>query len=291
MLNHHSDIAWCSEFEYSVDCVSENGEFPPLDFYYEWLSVQHIFQLTQFVIDPQLNYLELVNSFLLQQQHRQKKRLIGATVHRHFDRLLHIWPNARFIHLIRDGRDVARSCIGMGWAGNSWVGVNRWLEAEQLWDKVQSTISVDRYIQVKFEDLITEPMVTLSSLCQFMDLDFDESMLQYSATTTYDKPNPKLVEQWRYKMRDQDIQLVEAKVSTLLLDRGYELSGLPKLQVTDLALARIKFQDWWYKLNFRIQRYGFGLTFSNFLSRRLGLKDWEKQTTLQINEILVSYLK
>ena len=56
------------------------------------------------------------------------------------DRLTRIWPDARFIHLVRDPRDVARSVIPMGWAGNTWVGVERWMEAERLWDRVRSSL-------------------------------------------------------------------------------------------------------------------------------------------------------
>jgi hypothetical protein len=62
-------------------------------------------------------------------------------VHRHYDRLLRLWPEARFIHLVRDPRDVASSCIGMGWAGNVWTGVTRWIEAERLWDEVRGDLA------------------------------------------------------------------------------------------------------------------------------------------------------
>ena len=115
MLSHHTQLSWCQEFEYVVERITEEGEYPDLKQYYEWLETHRIFQARNFKIDPTLNYVELVNSFLIQQKEKDAKELIGATVHHHFDRLLKIWPNARFIHLIRDARDVARSCIGMGW--------------------------------------------------------------------------------------------------------------------------------------------------------------------------------
>ena len=118
MLSHHPQLSWCQEFEYVVERITKEGEYPDLKQYYEWLETHRIFQARNFKIDPTLNYVELVNSFLLQQKEKDTKELIGATVHRHFDRLLKIWSDARFIHLIRDGRDVARSCIGMGWSGN-----------------------------------------------------------------------------------------------------------------------------------------------------------------------------
>ena len=108
---------------YAVNLMPESGGWPDLAAYREFLLTNRIFRLGHgFEIDPNLSYPELVNSFLEQLQRRTGKPIVGALVHRHFDRLLRIWPDARFIHLIRDGRDVARSCIGMGWAGSVWTG-------------------------------------------------------------------------------------------------------------------------------------------------------------------------
>ncbi|MEQ9237509.1 sulfotransferase family protein [Coleofasciculus sp. E2-BRE-01] len=105
MLDHHPQIAWCYEFEYVVDQISDNGDFPQLEAYYEWLETHRIFQSTGFEIDRSLSYPQLANSFLCQRCQRLDrtgKPLVGATVHRHFDRLLQIWPNARFIHVPYD---------------------------------------------------------------------------------------------------------------------------------------------------------------------------------------------
>jgi len=58
------------------------------------LETNRIFQATGFAIDRSLNYPELVNSFLEQQRDRQNKQIIGATVHRHYERWVKIWPTA-----------------------------------------------------------------------------------------------------------------------------------------------------------------------------------------------------
>ena len=136
ILNHHPQIAWCNEFEYAVDLMTQSNSYPDLDNYYQWLETHRIFQATGFTIDRSLSYPELINSFLVQRRNYQDKSTIGATVHRHFDRILQIWPDACFIHIMRDGRDVSRSCIGMGWAGNVWKGIERWIEAENLWSEL-----------------------------------------------------------------------------------------------------------------------------------------------------------
>ena len=66
--------------------------------------------------------------------------MVGASVHRHFDRLRHLFPGARYVHIVRDPRDVARSWIDFGWQGNGWACGRAWAELEALWDRVKTEI-------------------------------------------------------------------------------------------------------------------------------------------------------
>jgi len=45
-------------------------------------------------------------------------------LHRRISRALALYPDLRVIHFLRDPRDVARSSIGMGWAGNVYYGLS-----------------------------------------------------------------------------------------------------------------------------------------------------------------------
>ena len=291
MLDRHPQLAWCNEFEYVVDFLSDDGSYPKLNDYYDWLETHRIFQATGFVIDRSLSYPQLVNSFLCQKREREGKVLVGATVHRHFDRLLNIWPDARFIHIVRDGRDVARSCIGMGWAGNVWTGVERWLETECLWDKLCQTIPTEKRIEVTYEDLISDPVNTLRHLCDFIGIPYESVMLSYPQITTYDLPDPSFIGQWRRKLSEREIQLVESRIAHKLVERGYELSGLAMLSVNSLMIQRLRLQNWWTRVQFRIKRNGLALFILDYLSRRLGLNLWQKRIQLKINAIEASYLK
>jgi hypothetical protein len=291
MLNHHPQLAWCNEFEYVVDLVASDGKWPQLADYYEWLETHRIFQATKFAIAPDLDYPELVNSFLLQKKEITGKSLIGATVHRHFDRLLHIWPDARFIHIIRDGRDVARSYIDMGWAGNVWAGSKGWIEAEELWEKLSATIPPERRTDLIYEDLIVDPQKSLTGLCEFMGIPYDEQMLSYPEDTTYDAPNPNFTQQWRRKLSETEIQLAESQMADMLVERGYNLSGLPSLNVTPSMAKNLKLDDWWGRLQFRIKHYGLPLIVADNIARKLGLKSWQKNLKLRFNSINASMLK
>jgi hypothetical protein len=291
MLGHHPSIAWCNEFEYSVDPLVDEDLWPDLDSYYEWLKVHRIFQASKFEIDKELNYPSLINSFLCQLRDRTEKPLVGATVHRHFDQLLRIWPDARFIHILRDGRDVARSCIGMGWAGNVWTGVENWIEAEQLWDHFKLSLTPNRYVEVTYESLIAQPQATLTGICEFIGVPYDEAMLSYNENTTYDKPDPHLIAQWKRKLSDWEIQLVESRIDSMLVDRGYELSGLPPIKVTNLMERKLKLQSWYARAMFRYNRFGPKLFLADYLSRKMRLKSWQTNIRLQMNQIETACLK
>lgn len=290
MLDHHPQISWCSEFEYAVDLI-ETGEWPNLDEYHEWLVRERIFLESNFSIDKSLTYPQLVNSFLVQKRDRDHKLIIGATIHRHFDKVLLIWPDARFIHIVRDGRDVASSCIGMGWAGNLWTGVKRWIDAERLWENFSHRVPAERKIEITYEALISEPIEILMSLCDFIGVSYNEAMLSYNKDTTYDLPDPKFARKWKYKLSDSEIQLVESQIANMLEKRDYELSGLPIIHISFLTERWLKFQDWWYRWNFRLQRQGLPLFVEDYLSRRLKIGPWQEQVRQRIMAIETSYLK
>jgi hypothetical protein len=111
MLSYHPKIAWSSEFTYTVRFVKDDGTWPNLEEYKDWLKTNLMYRRRNYKIDDSLNYLQLINSFLRQERDENNKEIVGATVHEFFPRLVLLWPEARFIHIIRDPRDVAPSSI------------------------------------------------------------------------------------------------------------------------------------------------------------------------------------
>ena len=291
MLDCHRDIAFHSEFEFVVDYFQKE-QYPLLEDYYESLTTDRLFQSSNFQIDSRLNYPQLVNSFLMQKQERSGKQFVGATVHRHSDRLLQIWSDAKFIHIFRDGRDVARSCVKMNWAGNVWTGCDRWLEAERLWSRVKLNLTGDRYIEIRYETLITQPIETLTAICQFIGTDYDPAMLSYPQTSTYNLPNPQLSQQWKHKLSKREVRLIEAKIGNLLQEKGYEVdNNLPPLTVNPPFEQFLKLHSKLAVIWGRINIYGLCLIVSSFLSRNLKLQQWQRSIQLQCNQIDTARLK
>lgn len=290
MLDCHPNIAFECEFEYVVDYFAENN-YPSVAKYYEHLETDRIFQSSGFAIDRSFDYPQLVNSFLVQKKEQAGKYFVGATVHRHFDRLLKIWSDAKFIHIIRDGRDVASSCVKMNWAGNVWTGCDRWLEVEKLWLQLKPNLDSSRYLEIHYEDLIAEPQDTLDYICKFIGTRFDPAMFDYARTTSYSLPNPKLSGQWQSKLSPREIRLLEAKIGDFLLQSDYELSQFTPKKINQIVAIFLKVHSKLAVILGRINIYGLSLIASNWLSKHLDLKQWHKEVQLEFNSIDTARLK
>lgn len=283
MLDGHPQLAFNEEFEYAVDVMPESGGFPSMQDYIQHLELDRVFLSTGYQIQPGLSYSELVDSFLVQK--RGAKSTVGATVHRHFDRLLRVWPDARFVHLLRDGRDVARSVIEMGWEGNVWSACTRWLEAEMLWDHVSALIPAARQITVRFEKLVAEPREQLARICEFLHLPYDEEMMRFPERSKYSAPNAKMAQSWKRKMEVADVQLAEARIGSMLAQRNYEMSGHPAIEVTDRMESRLARQSRRFRRSVGIKAYGLKLFLLNAFTRRARLNSWNRSIRLRLNAI------
>src|SRR5258708_26901281 len=73
MLNSHPQLAWNEEFEYVVDFLPAEQDWPPIDAYHRYLAHDFVFASSKFSVDTALSYPQLVNSFLLQKLARDGK--------------------------------------------------------------------------------------------------------------------------------------------------------------------------------------------------------------------------
>jgi O-antigen/teichoic acid export membrane protein len=284
MLDHHPQIAFEKEIDFVVTEVSDAGELPSLESYVEWIATAP--GADAVAVDRSLpGYPELVNDFLLQKQAASgAKPHVGATVHRNFDRLRFLWPNARYIHLVRDPRDVARSVVQKGWAGNPYQGAEFWVNAEACWDALITHLSGDQFIEVSYEDLILRTREVLDEVCRFIGVDYSEAMLDYERDAPqYPQPDPRLVGQWRTKLSPADVGLVEVRTSPTMESRGYARSGHPQPRVGParhhslLLAARLR------EFGARVGTFGPRVVAMDVAGRRLGLKRVARNAQIRIN--------
>jgi sulfotransferase family protein len=166
------------------------------------------------------------------------------------DLLADLLPDARFVHVIRDGRNAALSYLESDFGPDSVVeAAYFWRRRIQKGRRSGDRLGPRRYREVRYEHLVDDPAAVLQELCGFIDLEFDPSMLRY-----YDRaqdivgqdqdhrnvhlPPTKGLRKWEEQMSPGDVELFEAIAGTELLQLGYAATA-PSPSVTTRARARV----------------------------------------------------
>lgn len=291
MLDHHPLIACNPESEYMVSQIGEGPGWPEIAAFREWLARERSFRRSQFTIDPTLDYVGLMNDLLLQKLRRGAKSIVGATVHYDFDRLPRIWPAARYVYLLRDGRDVARSVVGMGWEGNLWAAADRWIEAESDWETMRAALDSNQWIEIRYESLLLDPEQELARVCGFLGVEYSDRMLEYVGDSTYARPDPTLANRWKQRLSQTELRVIETRIADHLTRRGYPLSGQLLLSVTPWLDRRMRLESRIRKYVRRIRMLGVALTIEDTLARRLGVKAWQRACQRRVDDVIDKNLK
>ncbi|MEM9561309.1 MAG: sulfotransferase [Actinomycetota bacterium] len=283
MLDSHPEVSFAEEFDYAIDVISADGEFPSTVELGARLALDRSFSTSGFEFDPSLDFPELVNGFLASRQRRSQALVVGATVHHGFSRALHLWPRVRLLHLVRDPRDVAAARIAIGLAGNPWHAVEHWIRAEDEWAAVEPLVAPDRRLTVRFGDLVRDHHSTLTTICRFLGVDYTGQMLSYVNDTDYQEPNPMLAGDWRDTLSSQDVRLVEARVGDRLVRAGFPVSGQDRLDPSDRQLNWLRWHDRAGRIAGRVQRFGVRLTAADLAARAIRSQPLKRSVQLRVN--------
>ncbi|WP_299597909.1 sulfotransferase [uncultured Microbulbifer sp.] len=290
LLDHHPNIHMFGEFEGAVS-QARGDQWPDLEDYWRFVKTDRQTGAMHLQINHALDYPALIEDFLRQLYLRNPQPVIGASIHSRVDLLPRLWPNARYIHLYRDPRDVARSCIGMGWVGNVYEGAKIWCEFERRRELLRSREQPGKAIGVSYEKLVENPVKELSRLCEFLSQPFEAGMLQLERDTTYSCPSKKYAEQWKSKLSKREIRWIELQAAEQMLVQGYQ----PVVENSDpLTLKEkiaIKIQNRVYRVSYNIKKWGFILWIQHVLSRRTGVRQWIEYVKHKTNTIDRSLLK
>jgi hypothetical protein len=152
-------------------------------------------------------------------------------------------PEAIFIHIIRDGRDVAVSLNKIGWIRPlPWDRTRSLVAAGLFWKWMvsqgrKSGQSLGRdYIEVHYEDLVQNPRETLSRLATFIEHDLDYDRIQRVALGSVHDPNSSFkaegsgkalspVGRWKALLSAEAIQQLEGAIGDTLTEVGYPVAS------------------------------------------------------------------
>jgi len=170
-----------------------------------------------------------------------KRRWGDKTPHyvHHVDHLLRLWPGARFVVLVRDGRDVALSLRRMPFGpNNAWAAAQWWARGIRAGSRAQRE-HPDAVMTVRYEDLARRPEEEVRRLCDFLDLGYSEDMLALEHVdparivpdqaawfpTLFDGINTSPVARWQREMNARDRQIFAALAGAELEQHGYDVAA------------------------------------------------------------------
>ena len=176
----------------------------------------------------------------------QGKLLVGDKTPAYVRRIptLHaLWPEARFVHIIRDGRDVCMSAINWRKADHALGRFSTWGEDQvstaALWWEWHvrlgredgGSLAPHLYHEVRYEALVSAPEETCAALCHFLGIPYDEGMLKFHEGRENADPNLDAKKAWRpltpglrkwsEQMPPEDLERFEAAAADLLEELGY----------------------------------------------------------------------
>lgn len=157
------------------------------------------------------------------------------------DVLRQIFPDAKIIHLVRDGRDVVASQKSIEWMSQNVPKLARdWAWKVTLLRKVGSCLDGD-YLEVRYEDLVRAPEVALQRICNFLGEAYEPQMLSYAESAervvpaeslrwhrnSVRPPDPAKLGEWRRKLSLGEQAIVDDLAGPALDLFGYPRAPIP----------------------------------------------------------------
>ncbi len=215
-------------------------------------------------------YRELVAALFDEFARKQDKPFAGEKTpdYVRYVPLLHeLFPIAKFVHIVRDGRDVALSLLNWAQPDKGPGRLDWWnqdaIATSALWWQRFAGVEIesgDWNATIRYEDLLDNATDVLEQVAEMLGLPFDHAMLQFHrgkpnhGKPTSDEhgsaksrwlPVTRGLRDWRTQMSADDVAVFELLAGDLLQKFGYELSGnSPSEGCQERALAA---QEWWVR--------------------------------------------
>ncbi|MGH8894793.1 MAG: sulfotransferase family protein, partial [Actinomycetes bacterium] len=160
------------------------------------------------------------------------------TYYRNVDVLRRLFPDAQFVHLVRDGRDCVASLKRMRWWRQGTAGaVATWVHSVDCARRAGRALPSGSFHELRYEDLVAEPRRQLEGLCAFLGEEFEETMLapqgqadllpkrqrQVWHSGTLEAVSPSRVGTYVGVLAPAEVALVERVAGSRLQRLGYEI--------------------------------------------------------------------
>jgi len=250
MLDRNSQLAIPYETFFVPQLAHRHGRRPQLDKFVEdvgRLRTLYDWGITPEDVRPRLHdgmtTREAIGAIFETYAERQGKTRWGDKTPLYMQQLPlleRLFPDARWVHLVRDGRDAALSFLELpaGFSGKTWAQPRtvaqfaaRW-RTEILAARRLGRHAGGRYLELRYEDLVADPEREVGRVCEHAALPWEPGMLDHTRVSDAanmpehrnlaQPPTPGLRD-WRSQMSHEDALAFEQVAGDILRSAGYEL--------------------------------------------------------------------
>ncbi|WP_417237348.1 MULTISPECIES: sulfotransferase family protein [Flavobacteriaceae] len=151
------------------------------------------------------------------------------------DKIAKIFPKAQYIHIVRDPRDVVCSYVKANLYDNYLEALRFWELANLKAEALKKMIPASNFLQLKYEDLVTNPEQELKRVCFFLNLEYTPKMLLFwqnkdsLGDVKYNEHhnnignpiNSTSIGKWKGKLTKDEVTLIESKAYSLMKKYNY----------------------------------------------------------------------
>ncbi|MGB6338771.1 MAG: sulfotransferase [Candidatus Aminicenantaceae bacterium] len=203
----------------------------------------------------------LVDNMFMQLARREGKSVWGDKTPQYIlyiDTLREIFPAARFIHIVRDGRDVSLSLLKANFGPRTiFYAAAYWKKCVEAGLRSEKSVPANQFINIRYEDLLLDTEKEMRRVCDFLEVPFDPAVciptvLGFRYRKPYfrkkaesygmtDRVVPKNTQKWKVEMSYVDQAVFESVAGDLLGQLGYETRGLEReLSSTEVIKYRMR---------------------------------------------------
>lgn len=248
LIGAHHECIVTPESHFKIDCYTEKEKtfFDPKEAFenirntkrFKIWDTDILFTKTEFdsINDYPDLILHIVKKYNIDKQHKTTAKIwIDHTPINveYVDLLKQFYPNAKFIHIIRDARGVVSSFKNVVWGPKTMNGMaNHWLKRLAYGFAYKAKYPKD-VLSIRYEDLLLDTERTVKEITDFIGIEYEKNMLNANGLIVpeFTKHQHKLVgkkadksrmQAWKKTLSNREIEIFEQKTNNMLNFLGYE---------------------------------------------------------------------
>lgn len=191
-------------------------------------------------VNPNFTYSNIVDKLILKRSKLSTDDSWGDKTPHYLgsvNAIANLFPRAKFIYIIRDGRDVALSLLKKPWGPSNTIACAKyWSKLNRQSSTIEALEKNGQLLQIYYEDLLNNPKEIIDSIYNFLDekcsIEQRNNLAKSAKSSNFNK--------WRDSMTRSQIRQFEAVAKPTLTRLGYSVvNAHPKLYPFEYFLAEL----------------------------------------------------